>query len=211
MKQPPDRLIPQLGRVLSCCCLLPFIMLLVGAATTGLAADPVEQITATTGLWALRFMMASLIVAAARGWPWSAQLRLMFERYAFFYTFLHILAYIVFEQFFAWDEMATDIGKRPHLVPAYAAFALMIALGIVSTPSMLRRIGARARRLLHRGTYVIAAAAVLHYFWLVEKDISDPARYALILAILLCSQLYRRPRKSSAVDTSSAPPIAPSM
>jgi methionine sulfoxide reductase heme-binding subunit len=38
--------------------------------------------------------------------------------------------------------------------------------------------------------YVAAAAGVLHYFWLVKKDIHYPLIYGVILIVLLTSRLW---------------------
>jgi sulfoxide reductase heme-binding subunit YedZ len=38
---------------------------------------------------------------------------------------------------------------------------------------------------LHRLVYVLAVCGVIHYWWLVKRDITQPAIYALALALLL--------------------------
>ena len=38
---------------------------------------------------------------------------------------------------------------------------------------------------LHRLVYVIAPLGVLHFWWMVKRDITQPAIYAAILAVLL--------------------------
>jgi sulfoxide reductase heme-binding subunit YedZ len=50
---------------------------------------------------------------------------------------------------------------------------------------MIRRLGGKAWRRLHRWVYLIACAGVMHFWWLVKKDIREPATFALILAVLL--------------------------
>ncbi len=42
--------------------------------------------------------------------------------------------------------------------------------------------------MLHRLIYVTAIAGVIHYIWLVKKDLRKPLIYAAILSVLL---LYR--------------------
>ena len=49
---------------------------------------------------------------------------------------------------------------------------------------------------LHRLVYVIAIGGVVHYLWLVKKDIRLPVIYGLVLALLLGLRLayaLRRP------------------
>jgi sulfoxide reductase heme-binding subunit YedZ len=50
---------------------------------------------------------------------------------------------------------------------------------------MIRRLGGRTWRRLHRLAYVAAALGVVHYWWLVKADIRLPRNYAILLALLL--------------------------
>ena len=43
----------------------------------------------------------------------------------------------------------------------------------------------RRWQVLHRLVYLIAIGGVVHYWWLVKKDITQPVLYALVLAALL--------------------------
>ena len=66
----------------------------------------------------------------------------------------------------------------------------MLPQAITSTAGMIRRLGGRRWQLLHRLTYAAAAAAVLHYWWLVKADVRRPETYAVI-AILLAVSVWR--------------------
>jgi sulfoxide reductase heme-binding subunit YedZ len=60
---------------------------------------------------------------------------------------------------------------------------------------MVQRLGAKRWLALHRLVYVIAPLGVLHFWWMVKADITEPAIYAVILAALLGYRLVtRRPR-----------------
>ena len=52
--------------------------------------------------------------------------------------------------------------------------------------------------------------AVLHYFWLVKRDVSEPTLYALILAVLLCAWFGDRRKKRPAPAAAARHGIAPS-
>jgi len=47
-------------------------------------------------------------------------------------------------------------------------------------------------RLLHRLIYPIAIAGVIHYSWLVKKDLTQPLIFAALLTLLLAARLPRR-------------------
>jgi sulfoxide reductase heme-binding subunit YedZ len=112
----------------------------------------------------------------------------MLGLYAFFYAFLHFITYIWLDQFFSLSDMYKDVIKRPFITIGFAAFILLIPLAITSTNSMMKKLGGKRWLMLHRLIYVIAIFGVLHYWWLVKKDITQPVIYALLLSILL---IYR--------------------
>lgn len=74
----------------------------------------------------------------------------------------------------------------------FAALLLMIPLAITSTNAMVRRLGARRWQSLHRLVYVIAPLGVLHFWWMVKSDITEPAIYAAVLAVLLGHRIVGR-------------------
>ena len=55
---------------------------------------------------------------------------------------------------------------------------------------MIRRLGGRAWKRLHRLAYLAAIAGVVHYWWLVKADVSRPRTYAIVFAIVLAARLY---------------------
>jgi sulfoxide reductase heme-binding subunit YedZ len=57
---------------------------------------------------------------------------------------------------------------------------------------MVQRLGAKRWLALHRLVYVIAPLGVLHFWWMVKRDITEPAIYAAILAALLGYRVWAR-------------------
>jgi methionine sulfoxide reductase heme-binding subunit len=159
-----------------------------GAFANQLGANPIEFITRETGTWTLRFLVATLAVSPLRrltGWNETIRFRRMLGLFAFFYGTLHLLTYVWLDQFFDWAAMAKDVYKRPFITAGATAFVVMLPLAITSTSGMIRRLGGRAWRRLHRLVYLAATAGVVHYWWLVKADIRRPRTYAVILAVLL--------------------------
>jgi methionine sulfoxide reductase heme-binding subunit len=68
---------------------------------------------------------------------------------------------------------------------------LMLPLALTSANAMIRWLGARRWRALHRLIYVIGPLAVLHFWWMVKRDITEPAIYAIVLALLLGYRLKK--------------------
>lgn len=179
--------------------LLPFLYLGWRAAAGELSANPIEEVTLTTGRWTLRFLLMTLAVTPVRwlsGWQPAIRFRRMLGLFAFFYGTLHALAYIVLDQFFAWSFILDDIAKRPYITVGVAAFVLMIPLALTSTSGMIRWLGGRRWSWLHRLVYLSATGGVVHFFWKVKADTRDPLFYAAVLAVLLGWRVWTTARRS---------------
>jgi sulfoxide reductase heme-binding subunit YedZ len=192
--------------------LLPFLYLLWRAAMGELSANPIEDITLTTGRWTLRFLLITLAVTPLRrftGWQAAIRFRRMLGLFAFFYGTLHLLTYVVLDQFFAWHYILQDIAKRPYITVGFAAFVLLVPLAFTSTSGMIRRLGGRQWSRLHRLIYASALGGVVHFWWKVKADTRDPLVYALILAVLLAARVWFVARKAAArraaVGSAAAP------
>lgn len=172
-------------------CLTPFGQLVYRAYSDDLGANPIDAITRFTGSWSLIFLLTTLAVTPLRritGWNELIKLRRMLGLYAFFYALLHFATYLVLDHFFDFERIAKDILKRPYVTAGFTAFVIMIPLALTSTAAMIRRLGKRWQQ-LHRLVYVAAVAAVIHFYWLVKADISRPAQYGAVLALLFACRL----------------------
>jgi methionine sulfoxide reductase heme-binding subunit len=166
----------------------PWVMLLIRGFNDALGANPIETVERSLGYWTLTFLMITLSVTPLRrwlGWPWLIRFRRMFGLYAFFYASLHFLAYVGLDNFFDWPAIFGDIAKRPYITVGFPAFVLLIPLAITSTARMIRRLGYARWQHLHRLVYVIAIGGVVHYWWLVKKDVTGPVQFAGVLTLLL--------------------------
>lgn len=178
-----------------------FILLLLPAAYYGwgiwqdeLGANPLEAVIRGFGDWALRILLLTLLMSPLRrliNWGQALRLRRMLGLYAYFYVILHLLGYLWFDQFFDWEEIWFDILERPFITIGMAAVVLLTPLAITSTKGMIRRMGKNWKR-LHSLVYLISILAVIHFWWMVKLDITEPAIYSGILAILLAERLYRK-------------------
>jgi sulfoxide reductase heme-binding subunit YedZ len=177
--------------------LTPFLWLATRAWTDRLSANPIEDITLTTGIWALRCLVITLAITPLRrvtGWNRLIQYRRMLGLFAFFYAVLHVSTWVVLDLFFAWDLILTDIAKRPFITAGMVGFVSMVPLAVTSTKGWIRRLG-RRWQLLHRLIYLSAIAASVHYLWKVKVIIGSPVYYAGIVAFLLLFRVVWTLRK----------------
>lgn len=174
--------------VLFLLCLLPLLRLLQLGVGDALGANPIEFISRYTGDWTLRFLLITLAVTPLRrltGWPVWQRFRRMLGLFAFFYAGLHFLTYLVLDQSLQLAAVWEDIAERPYITAGFAAFLLLIPLAATSTQVMMRRLGGRRWRRLHRLVYLAAIGGVIHFLWLVKSDLTRPLIYAAALALLL--------------------------
>ena len=190
---PPPRAMVGIKTVLWLLCLTPLARLVVLGLQDGLGANPIEFITRSTGTWTLVGLLLTLSVTPLRqltGAGWLLRLRRLLGLFAFFYACLHFTTYIWLDQFFDPASVIKDIVKRPFITVGFTAFVLLIPLACTSRQSMMKRLGRNWQR-LHRLVYPIAALGVLHYLWLVKKDMTQPLIYAAILGVLLLARVPR--------------------
>jgi len=206
--QPNPEQIKWIKAAVFAACLIPVARLVWLGFHNRLGANPIEYITHSTGWWTLAFLLITLSVTPLRrllNLPWLLRLRRMLGLFAFFYVSLHFVTYIWLDQFFDWMEIVKDVGKRPFITVGFSAFVLLIPLALTSTNAMVKRLGARRWQLLHRLVYAIAILGVLHFWWLVKKDITEPFIFASLLALLLIIRLlYLLKQQRSASPASAA-------
>ncbi len=157
---------------------------------TGLGAEPIEVVTHTTGKSALVLLLVTLAVTPLRratGWNPLVKVRRVLGLFAFFYACLHFLTYLL-DQNFSPGFIVEDVVEHPYVTAGFAALVLLVPLAATSTKAAVRRMG-RRWQILHRLTYLAAALGVLHFLWLVKKDLREPLIFAGVLAVLLAVRL----------------------
>ena len=182
-------------------CLTPFAWLVTRALTGRLGINPVEDLELTTGIWALRFLVFTLLVTPVRrltGWNRLIQYRRMLGLFTFFYASLHVSTYVGIDQFFALGFIVKDVVKRPFITMGFIAFVLMVPLAITSTKGWIRRLG-RRWQVLHRLIYISAVCAAIHYLWKVKVMIGSPVYYAGAIGVLLGFRLLWQLRAAKSV------------
>lgn len=187
-------------------CLLPLAFQIYTYMYVDLANGP-EYFKHTTGDWALRFIWLVLAVTPIKimiSYTPILRYRRMLGLYAFFYVCLHLLVFGYFDVYqnsedswkLAFEYIAEEILERPYITVGFAAFLLMIPLAVTSTKKARSSMGKKWVR-LHKLVYIIAILGVLHYYWLVKKDKTEPLVYVAILAVLFLIRIISYYRKKN--------------
>jgi methionine sulfoxide reductase heme-binding subunit len=172
---------------------IPAVWLFYAGITDQLGADPMRYLEQGLGLWALRFLIATLTITPLRQ-LFSINL-LRYRRalglLAFYYAALHLTTYLVLDQGLDIAAIVADIVKRPYITIGMATFIILVPLAVTSNNAAIRRMGGQAWAKLHRMVYVAAIGAVLHFLLVVKSWPPEPLVYAAIVAVLLGYRLLR--------------------
>lgn len=182
------------------CGAVPLALLIWDAFRNQLGADPENYAIHTTGMMTLIFLMLTMAVTPARkitGLNWLIQFRRMLGLYAFVYGCLHFSLFFSLDQGFSVSSTLSEMVKRKYLIVGSTALLAMVPLAMTSTNAMIKRLGGKRWRALHRLAYVAAIAGVIHYYMQVKADTRLPLAFAAVLAVLLGCRLWDkwRPRK----------------
>lgn len=167
---------------------VPAILLGWDALRGDLGANPVNFAIRTTGILALVCLTLSLVVTPVvrlAGWNWLGTFRRVAGLYAFFYTAAHFLLYFLLDRAANVGSTLSEIVSRPYLTVGAAGLLVMIPLAATSADGMIRRLGTKRWKRLHRTAYVAACAGVLHYYLLVKADTTWPVAFAVAVGGLL--------------------------
>ncbi len=168
-------------------CLIPFLWLLVDIVFDNLGSNPIQAIHIRLGDWSLRFLCLTLTITPIQiiaNWRGMSAYRQMLGLYTFFYASLHIMTYIIVDQFFVWHVIGIDIIESPYIWFGLLAYIIVFLLAITTPKSAKKRMGKNWKK-LHRFIYLAAIGAVVHYFWQLKGNLADPLFYLIIVTLLL--------------------------
>ena len=171
--------------------LWPLLSISIYIFQDNLGANPIEFIERHFGKWTLIFLCLTLSMTPLRRITNISEwilYRRMLGLFVFFYASIHLLCYVGLDYHFAWIDIKNDIIKHRYVLVGFLAWLLLFPLTITSSDKMIRRLKVNWKR-LHRLIYAIAILGVLHFMWLVKKDLTEPLIYAAIVSILLILRL----------------------
>ncbi len=183
---------------------VPLILFAFDAFRGNLGTNPIEFFLRTTGVLTLSFMLITLSVTPLRklfGWNALIKYRRMLGLYAFFYGFLHLSTYSIFDKSLSLSAIAGDVFQRPFIAVGMLAFFLLIPLAITSTNAMIKKLGGKNWSKLHKLSYAIAVLGVLHFYMIVKSDITYPAIFGIAAAILLGYRVYESNKTTKKIQT----------
>lgn len=174
---------------------IPLVLLIWGALANRLGPDPVKAIEHDLGLWALRFLLASLAISPLR---WVGLSLLKHRRplglIAFSYALLHLLTWLWLDMGLRFGQAAEDLVKRPYIIAGMLGLLALLPLALTSTRAAIRRLGRNWQR-LHRLAYAALMLGVLHFALLLKVWTPEILFYIALAGLLLGGRLVRSLRR----------------
>ncbi len=187
---------------------VPAVLLAWDAWHHQIGANPVNFAIHTTGMLALIFLILTMAVTPLRkitGLNWIIFSRRTLGLYAFFYALAHFLIFFCYDRSFSISSTLSEMVKRKYLIVGSIGLLVMVPLAVTSTNAMIKRLGGKRWRALHRLAYVAAIAGVIHFYMQVKADIRLPLAFAAMLAVLLGYRIAGNLRKPKPAPTTTNP------
>jgi sulfoxide reductase heme-binding subunit YedZ len=174
--------------LLSLLALAPLLVFAARASIGELTVNPIQEALQISGRTALNLLAASLVITPAAHLlrtPRLLPLRRTLGLWAFAWAALHMAVFAIVDFGLDWGMIAREFAEKAYLMAGALALVILIPLAVTSTRFWQRRLGARWK-MLHRGVYLAATLALLHYWAALKPDLNDALLiYAPLLALLL--------------------------
>ena len=167
--------------------LIPFLLILYKIIFNKLGPEPVKEITHFTGEWTLLFIIFTLSMSPLKKITklniWIS-FRRMLGLFLFFYATLHMLTYVAIDYRLDFQSISKDILTKKFIFVGFVAWILLLPLAFTSSKKAIIYLKDKWKK-LHRLIYLISILGIIHFIWLVKKDLTEPIIYAVIVIILL--------------------------
>lgn len=167
---------------------VPFTYLLIRGFTGTIGPNPVTQVLHFMGDWTLSFLLLALFLASLQK---IGKLRSIGQyhqpvgRAAFMFACMHVTIYLVFDQSLNPQFIIADVIEHKRIIVGALAFLILAEQVVTSLTKYRKRIEFPKWMKLHRVIYIAALAGVIHYVWLVKKDVQRPLYFAAVFLAIM--------------------------
>lgn len=156
-----------------------------------------------SGRWAFVFLFLALACTPVQRLTrsaWVAAVRRPLGLAAFGYCLLHLWVYAAMGQKYNWEYIVWDGVHTPSRWPGWVSLVLLVPLALTSTDFMVRWIGGKRWKWIHRLVYPAAVAGIVHAF-MVENEhyggFATTQRTSAAFVLLMLARLIRFRKKSA--------------
>ena len=205
--------------------IFPALLLYYKYHTDDLGINPFATFSHQTGHIAVVYILFTLSITPIRRFLCNLSIKLKLNRgkrlsdwnfliksrrqlglFAFFYSTLHLLAYLFLDIGWSWNYFSDDLAERNFIIYGLANFLMLFLLAITS-PTLVRKKMGRWWKKVHSLMYLIAILSIVHFVFAAKHGNSWPMIYGTICIILLFNRIWiflsnkRRRQKDDGLET----------
>ena len=157
---------------------LPIVYLLIRLFIIDDVNDPIKYIYTITGVSATVILFISIIISLIKEKINLIKYRKEIGLLGFFYAFLHLLNFIVFDASFDFEFILKETVEKPFIYLGMIAFFILLFMAITSTKQLFRKYNK-----YHKLVYLSLILITIH--WIMAQKSLNIMQFIYIGIILI--------------------------
>ena len=157
---------------------LPVVYLLIRLFIIDDVNDPIKYIYTITGVSATVILFISIIISLLKEKINLMKYRKEIGLFGFFYAFLHLTNFVVFDASFDFEFILKETVEKPFIYLGMIAFFVLLFMAITSTKQLFRKYNK-----YHKLVYLSLILITIH--WIMAQKAISILQFIYILAIII--------------------------
>ena len=157
---------------------LPIVYLLIRLFIIDDVTDPIKYIYTITGVGATVILFISIIISLLKEKINLMKYRKEIGLFGFFYAFLHLTNFVVFDASFDFEFILKETVEKPFIYLGMIAFFVLLFMAITSTKQLFRKYNK-----YHKLVYLSLILITIH--WIMAQKAISILQFIYILAIII--------------------------
>ena len=157
---------------------LPIVYLLIRLFIIDDVTDPIKYIYTITGVGATVILFISIIISLLKEKINLMKYRKEIGLLGFFYAFLHLTNFVVFDASFDFEFILKETVEKPFIYLGMIAFFVLLFMAITSTKQLFRKYNK-----YHKLVYLSLILITIH--WIMAQKAISILQFIYILAIII--------------------------
>ena len=157
---------------------LPIVYLLIRLFIIDDVTDPIKYIYTITGVSATVILFISIIISLLKEKINLMKYRKEIGLLGFFYAFLHLTNFVVFDASFDFEFILKETVEKPFIYLGMIAFFILLFMAITSTKQLFRKYNK-----YHKLVYLSLILITIH--WIMAQKAISILQFIYILAIII--------------------------
>ena len=157
---------------------LPIVYLLIRLFIIDDVNDPIKYIYTITGVSATVILFVSILISLIKEKINLIKYRKEIGLLGFFYAFLHLLNFIVFDASFDFEFILKESFEKPFIYLGMFAFFILLFMAITSTKQLFRKYNK-----YHKLVYLSLILITIH--WIMAQKAISILQFSYIAIILI--------------------------